>query len=257
LHARDRLLLARIRRTGFDPRNLVAINDVDVAAIFADQSIADGWRIAHAAAHHIYGDEDRFNAVNPGDRRALYHLVRALKPTRILDVGTHVGASALHMALALKAEPSCGTVTTIDICDVNKPDAYWRQADLPASPRDVASELGCNVRFVVGSSLSFLQGTSETFDFVVLDGEHSWQNVYREIAAILPLLTSGGIIVLHDYFPELKPLYPAGPIIDGPFLAMSRIMKECPAITVLPLGSLPWPTKQGINVTSLAIVART
>jgi hypothetical protein len=37
---------------------------------------------------------------------------------------------------------------------------------------------------------------------------------------------------------------------------MQRIRRECPAITVVPLGELPWPTKQGMNVTSLAVVAR-
>ena len=257
LHACDRVLFAFTPRTSFDLRSLASIDNLNLAAMFSDATIADGWRAAHAAIRHVYGDEDKLDGVNPGDRRALYHLVRGLKPPRVLDVGTHVGASALYMALALKAGSPDGRVTTIDICDVNEPAGYWSEAKLPAPPRDIASQLGCNVRFVVDTSLAFMQSTAEKFGLIFLDGDHARRNVYREIAAALPLLMPGGVIVLHDYFPDLKPLFPDGRVVEGPFLGMSRVMTECPAITVMPLGALPWPTKEGTHMTSLAIAVRT
>ena len=51
-------------------------------------------------------------------------------------------------------------------------------------------------------------------------------------------------------------MYPDGTIIFGPFQALSRIGRENAAIKVCPLGALPWPTKQGSHLTSLALVAR-
>ena len=64
------------------------------------------------------------------------------------------------------------------------------------------------------------------------------------------------VILLHDFYPEAKPLYPDNNTISGPYLAMERVKKENPNITVTPLGDLPWPTKQGVNMTSLAIVSK-
>lgn len=40
----------------------------------------------------------------------------------------------------------------------------------------------------------------------------------------------------------------------GPFLAVRRLLREGWPIVVRPLGELPWPTKLGRNVTSLALV---
>jgi hypothetical protein len=77
------------------------------------------------------------------------------------------------------------------------------------------------------------------------------------VAAALPLLNEGGLILLHDYYPGAEALYPDQATIAGPFHAMERIRRECPAIAVLPLGELPWPTKQGVTATSLAVVAKT
>jgi hypothetical protein len=80
--------------------------------------------------------------------------------------------------------------------------------------------------------------------------------VYQEVSAALSLLKTDGVILLHDYYPGANPLYPDNATIGGPFHALERIRKENPAIDVLPLGDLPWPTKLGKNVTSLALVAR-
>ncbi len=64
------------------------------------------------------------------------------------------------------------------------------------------------------------------------------------------------IILLRDSFPNDKALYPDKNIINGPFKALQRINRENSAIKVLPLGNLPWPTKQGTNLTSLALIVK-
>ena len=51
--------------------------------------------------------------MNPGDRRALYYLVRHLRPERVLEIGTLAGASTVHLAMGLadawrgRSPPDC------------------------------------------------------------------------------------------------------------------------------------------------------
>jgi predicted O-methyltransferase YrrM len=98
--------------------------------------------------------------------------------------------------------------------------------------------------------------TTGRFDFIFLDGDHAPHTVYTELAAALDILNCGGAVLLHDFYPGGEALFPDGKVISGPFRALARVRRECPEITVQPLGNLPWKTKQGVNVTSLALVAR-
>lgn len=48
----------------------------------------------------------------------------------------------------------------------------------------------------------FLSTTTERFDIVVIDGEHTWPRVMREHELSLKVLTERGIIVMHDTSPH-------------------------------------------------------
>ena len=202
------------------------------------------------------------HGVNPGDRRALYQLIRGLGPARVLEVGTHIGASTAHLAAALRDTTAAGasraSFTTVDILDVNDPvKAPWLRCGASHSPAEVVRRLGMadTVRFVAQPSLAFLLETSQTYDFVFLDGDHSAATVYKELPAAMARLAPGGFLLLHDYFPEARPLWPGDPVIAGVWLAAERLRAEGARFRVLPLGELPWPTKLGRTVTSLAAVA--
>jgi hypothetical protein len=69
-------------------------------------------------------------------------------------------------------------------------------------------------------------------------------------------LNDGGVILLHDYYPKGRALFPDGNVISGPYRALERVIKENPKIEVKPLGALPWETKLGSHMTSLALVTR-
>jgi predicted O-methyltransferase YrrM len=253
---RDRAQLIGARRAEFDPSRLIAVDKLDLDAIFADEATARSWRVDGNAIGRLR--LEGCGSVNPGDRRALYYLIGALKPKSMLEIGTHTAASTLHMAGALKRFVPGGRLITLDIQDVNGATAAWSKAGLAMAPKKLADEIGCSdyIKFVMQPSLSFLAETQERFHFVFVDGDHSPLAVYLELAAALRLLQPGGAILLHDYYPNGRPLFPDGAVIGGPFRALDRIMRECPSIRVLPLGALPWPTKQGVNVTSLALIAR-
>jgi predicted O-methyltransferase YrrM len=207
------------------------------------------------------GITDDADGVNPGDRRALYYLIRKLKPQRVLEVGTHIGASTVHIALALARNSDTGNrFVTVDIQDVNDPVRKpWEGHGAMLSPRQALEQVGIGslVRFVHAPSLAFLAEDSESYDFVFLDGDHSPATAYQEIPAALRRLRPGGHVLLHDYFPDGRPLWPDGAVIVGPWLATERLRREGADFAAMPLGHLPWPTKLGTTVTSLALLART
>jgi hypothetical protein len=174
----------------------------------------------------------------------------------VLEVGTHLGASTTTLCLALKKnEVSSPRLVTVDILDVNGPEGAWVRLGSKHSPRSATQALGCGfVEFVTSPSLGYLKTTAQKFDLIFLDGGHEAATVYQEVPAALKLLNPGGLILLHDVYPNGKPLWSDGVVVPGPWLAIERFAKEGASIRVQPLGALPWPTKLGSNVTSLAVV---
>ena len=258
VETRNWIALATLPKRKFESGNLIAADKFSMVDVWDNKEIAGRWERDHLAIKNVYGDEDRMEGVNPGDRRALYYLVAALKPENVLEVGTHIGASTLYIACALKRLNS-GRITTVDILDVNHPtQGVWKKLGLKKSPAEFARELGSldRIEFHTQPSIEFMNSTRQRFDFVFLDGYHGARTVYEEVSAVLKLLKKDGVLLLHDYYPGGKALYAGEPAIGGPFQALHRIRKENQTIEVLPLGDLPWPTKHGSKVTSLALVAR-
>jgi predicted O-methyltransferase YrrM len=242
-------------RLAFDATQLRVVSSGDLKSAMIDPAIGSTFAEDHRKIASVYGIGEIEGGVNPGDRRAIYHLASHFKPARVLEIGTHIGASTIYFASALRRFG--GRLTTADIVDVNALDADWRELGMTASPAAIVSRLGLDqtVAFVTKAASDVLQ-TSERFDLIFLDGDHSPLAVYREISAALRLLNPGGLILLHDFYPDVKPLTPGDTVIAGPHSAASRILTETDAVTFLPLGELPWPTKNGGNATSLALVAR-
>lgn len=256
---RDRKRLGVVRPLEFDATHLRHASDCALLlASFTDGAIEPVWNAAQAEIGAVMTDSDLHGGVNPGDRRALFYLIKALRPRSVLEVGTHIGASTLYIAQALKATGHEATVTTVDVVDVNAANGPWQQVGLPRTPEANAQMLGCRdrIHFRSQSSLAFMHETAARFDLIFLDGDHSANAVYQEVAAGLRLLNPGGVILLHDYYPDARVMYPDGTIIFGPFQALNRIGRENDSIKVCPLGALPWETKQGSHLTSLALVVR-
>jgi predicted O-methyltransferase YrrM len=234
----------------------------ELTGAFADPRVHQEWPMVEAEVNRFQITTSA-GGVNLGDRRALYYLLRWLRPRRSLEVGTHIGASTVHLAAALRANrreapETTPTLTTVDIVDVNDATARpWVGYGSVHSPAELIAKVGMvdAVRFVAQGSLAFLRAQGEPFDFIFLDGDHSAATVYREVPAAIGRLAPGGVILLHDYFPGGRPLWPGDPVIYGPWLAIDRLRREGAALQILPLGDLPWPTKLGRSVTSLAILA--
>jgi len=242
----------------FDNANLRCVSGFDLVCAMNDPVIGAAFAEDHAGIAGVFGAGEIEGGVNPGDRRALYHLVGHFKPRCILEIGTHVGASTVHIASALRRFIDQGSLCTVDIVDVNGPEGAWRSFGMHQPPAGVISDLGLApiTTFVTGPAAAVLASSGPHFDMISLDGDHAKAAVYREISAALRVLNPNGLIVLHDFYPDGKPLVPGGNVEFGPAAAASRIARETDALAFLPLGNLPWPTKNGGKATSLALVSR-
>ncbi|RMG95418.1 MAG: class I SAM-dependent methyltransferase [Deltaproteobacteria bacterium] len=244
-------------RTSVLPR----VSAADLSELWAHNEHGRQWREDRARIEAALGSPALLGGVNPGDREAIYRIVRTRAPRRILEVGTHVGASTLAMACALARCGDAGHLTTVDVLDVNADDGPWRRVGSRACPRTLAEDLGVGERieFVTQPAMEALRAAARDgrrFDLVFLDGDHGAAAVYEEVAAATFVLAEGGWILLHDYYPGARPLFPDGRVIPGPYRALQRLRRETPGLSVRPFGLLPWPTKQGSHATSLALVVR-
>lgn len=261
--AQERAGLLLASRAACDVSNSGTISPEDIAGLLRSPEITARWDTARSALSDL-GISDRSQGVNAGDRRALYYLMCALGPARVLEIGTHVGASTMHIAAGMRdalrraGEPSL-ELTTVDIEDVNDTTARpWERFGSRESPSAIARRLGFQdvIEFVCQPSLGFLGAVRRPYDFVFLDGDHRARAVYREIPRALGVLEPGGFILLHDYFPNGLPLWPQTNPVPGPWLAVERLRSEGMKLRAIPLGTLPWPTKLGSHVTSLALLSR-
>jgi predicted O-methyltransferase YrrM len=261
---RENVRLHRVPSLQADVSALGEIDEQTMAAVFAEAQNSPEWEVLTPKMAGL-GITDHTGAVNPGDRRAIFTLVRWLGVTSVLEVGTHIGASTVHIAAALRAtsaalgRPGEFDLTTVDIVDVNDGRTRrWERFGSTYSPAELIRQLGCeeSVQFVTRRSLEYMSGCTKRFGLIFLDGDHSAHTVYQEIPAGLRLLEPGGHILLHDYFPNLKPLWAGTAPARGPWLATERLRREGVPIRVIPLGALPWPTKRGSMVTSLALVTK-
>ena len=107
-------------------------------------------------------------------------LLGALRPERILEIGTAIGYSAIHMS---EAAPQARIVTLeIDPSRAERAARHFAEAGM--------SE---RIRCVTGDALAILPRLDETFDFVLIDAAKGQYRKYAELC--LPLLRDGGVIV--------------------------------------------------------------
>ena len=261
--AKDKVELAKIEKIPCDTDLVASASQINLEEIFYSEEYGEEWKEVEREISSL-SISDKASGVNPGDRRVLYYLVRHLRPRAVLEIGTDIGASAVHIAAALRMLNSSvsevsHTLVTVDIRDVNdvrsKP---WVEGGSTYSPIDMMNKLGCDeiATFTTNWSLNYFENCEQKFDLIFLDGNHWSSTVYQEIPASLKVLNKGGWILLHDYFPDLKPLWSNKALVPGPYLATNRLQSEGEDIKVLPLGRLPWPTKLNSNVTSLALLGK-
>ncbi len=119
------------------------------------------------------------------ERLLLFALVMARRPTRVLEIGTCDGGSALIMRRALEAS---ARLVSVD--------------PMPRWSAEVRDALGPNTMLVTTASPDGVAEAaalaSGPFDFVLIDGDHTADGVETDIVAVVPHLADGAVLVFHD-----------------------------------------------------------
>jgi predicted O-methyltransferase YrrM len=129
---------------------------------------------------------DFYLPVTPDAGRLLYALVRASRPTTVVEFGMSFGISAIHLAAAVRDNGRGRVVTTeLSAAKVAAAKATFAQTGLDGL-----------ITVLEGDALTTLPATSGPVDFVLLDG---WKELYVPVIKLLePRLSSGTLIVADN-----------------------------------------------------------
>lgn len=132
--------------------------------------------------------------MNLPERVTMYSLIYGLKPRYYLEIGTFQGGSA------------------VIVCGAMDDTGYGQLVCVDPNPR-LATETWEQIRhrttLITGNSPEVLpraaEAVPEKFDFALIDGDHSYEGVLKDVEGILPLLANEAYLLFHDshYF-EIK-----------------------------------------------------
>jgi hypothetical protein len=109
----DLLLLAGQRRLRADYGHLRSAQSLDPSVLLSPR---DEWPVVTAELTALmqcnHAGPLVSGGLNSGDRRAVHSMIRALKPASVLEVGTHIGSSTIHIAAALRANAKEGSLAS-------------------------------------------------------------------------------------------------------------------------------------------------
>lgn len=131
------------------------------------------------------------------ERIILYKLSRTGKT--IAEIGSYLGASACCFGMALK-ENGLGEVFCIDT---------WNNDSMSEGERDTWQDFQTNtcayrdyiipIRGFSNDVVENLHKRVSHLDLLFIDGDHSYESVKADWLAYQRFLTSGSIVVFHDY----------------------------------------------------------
>ena len=124
--------------------------------------------------------------VSPEGGRLLYTLVRASRPSTVVEFGTSFGISTIHLAAAVHDNGTGRVVST----ELNEAKVARARANLAeAGLADV-------VTILAGDARETLAGLPGPVGFVLLDG---WKGLYLPVLRLLePRLAAGALVVADD-----------------------------------------------------------
>jgi hypothetical protein len=121
------------------------------------------------------------------ERVLLYGLVYGVRPKRVLEIGTFQGGSALIIAAALD-DIGDGVMVCVD------PN--------PRLPQENLDRISHRASIVAAPSPEALlkaeQVAGGKFDFALIDGDHSYDGVIRDVEGTLPALQPNTYLLFHD-----------------------------------------------------------
>jgi predicted O-methyltransferase YrrM len=135
----------------------------------------------------------------------LYGLVRSMKPSVCVEIGSARGRSTCYIGMALK-ENGFGTLYAIDPHirtdwnDYNSVDTY----DILKDNIDALGLTG-QVKLLRAFSEKIADSWDSKIDLLFIDGDHSYDGVKQDWELFSPYLSPFGIAIFHDTIWDLQP----------------------------------------------------
>jgi len=146
-------------------------------------------------------------------------IIFELKPSLIVEVGTACGGSALYFSLILKSIKPVSKVLSIDIDLGMVPDVLKTDGHIELLKGTLADE----------DTISRIKELRKIFKgplFVILDDDHTKNNVMAEMKILRDILTKGDYLVVEDSNINGHPVLPAWG--DGPMEAIEEYLLTYP-----------------------------
>lgn len=138
-------------------------------------------------------DLDKISQMQPEERLLLYTFVVGIKPERVLEIGRSRGGSSAIIVNALDFNKK-GRLVSLD-------PALGEEHKI--NP-ELQESLEHRATFLTGTSPDKLQECRDTagglFELVLVDGDHSYKGVKRDIKGICPHLADGAYVLHHDAY---------------------------------------------------------
>jgi predicted O-methyltransferase YrrM len=158
--------------------------------LFADAQLDDQRRQGLSPTDYAIGEradicQDFYLSVAPDSGRLLYSLVRALKPSTIVEYGMSYGISTLHLAAAVR-DNGVGRIITTEM-----------SSQKISAARATFAEAGVAdlITILEGDARETLETVREPVQFVLLDG---WPDLDLPVLKILEPVLAPGALILGD-----------------------------------------------------------
>jgi predicted O-methyltransferase YrrM len=128
------------------------------------------------------------------ERVALYSLIFGMQPRNCLEIGTFRGGSSAIICGAMD-DTGFGQLTCID--------------PMPKIDPELWSRISNRCRLFEGPSPDILKEVAkqvkEPFDFALIDANHTYDYVRRDIEGVLPYLADNAYLLFHDAnYPDVR-----------------------------------------------------
>jgi predicted O-methyltransferase YrrM len=138
--------------------------------------------------------EGLFGQMKLEERKAMYELVCAEKPKRLLEIGTWMGGGSTYI-LSSAAATYGGHLDTVE--ELDHLHRYARGVY-----HTTLHHLLPFVTFHHGPSLAILPGLLRLhggYDFVLLDGAEDSEQTWREFRMLVPFIRPDSLLACHDW----------------------------------------------------------
>jgi predicted O-methyltransferase YrrM len=156
-----------------------------------------------------------------GHRKFAYDIVEYLKPSKIVELGSHYGCSLFSFAQSIKDHNLSTQLFAVDTWGGDEQAGYYGE-EVISVVRDTVS------KYFNDLDVSLLRKTFDealddfedgSVDIIHIDGLHTYEAVKHDYTTWLPKLNDNGIIIFHDvhspleygsnlFWQEIKSIYP-------------------------------------------------